>query len=103
VRSLESLEVVRLPDPETRRLASRFGIAGSANGAPPPPCASVGLSTRELEVLRLVDRGLSNGEIAKQLCVAPSTVKTHLENVYGKLGVRRRTQALAIVRGRGLL
>jgi DNA-binding SARP family transcriptional activator/DNA-binding CsgD family transcriptional regulator len=103
LRFLESLESVRLPDPETCRLASRFGLAAPSSGAPADRRGNLGLSTRELEVLRLVDRGLSNGEIARKLFVAPSTVKTHLENVYGKLGVRRRTQALAIVREQGLL
>jgi DNA-binding CsgD family transcriptional regulator len=52
------------------------------------------LSPRELEVLCLIDQGLSNSEIAEQLVVAPSTVKTHINNIYGKLGVRTRLQAL---------
>lgn len=52
------------------------------------------LSPRELEVLELIDQGLSNSEIAGQLVVAPSTVKTHINNIYGKLGVRTRLQAL---------
>jgi LuxR family maltose regulon positive regulatory protein len=52
------------------------------------------LSPRELEVLQLIDQGLSNSEIAGQLVVAPSTVKTHINNIYGKLGVRTRLQAL---------
>lgn len=102
-RSLAVLAPVRSADPETRRLAARFGLCAEASAPSPVAADSLGLSTRELEVLRLVDRGFSNGEIARQLFVAPSTVKTHLENVYGKLGVRRRTQALAIVRERRLL
>jgi DNA-binding CsgD family transcriptional regulator len=52
------------------------------------------LSPRELEVLQLIDQGLSNAEIAGRLVVAPSTVKTHINNIYGKLGVRTRLQAL---------
>jgi DNA-binding CsgD family transcriptional regulator len=52
------------------------------------------LSTRELQVLRLIDQGMTNPEIAVKLVVAPSTVKTHINNIYGKLGVETRTQAL---------
>ncbi len=56
------------------------------------------LSERELAVLRLIDQGLSNPEIADRLVVAVSTVKTHINNIYGKLGVASRTQALARAR-----
>jgi len=52
------------------------------------------LSKRELEVLALVDQGLANGEIADKLSLAPSTVKTHINNIYGKLGVQTRIQAI---------
>ena len=56
------------------------------------------LSERELAVLKLIDAGLSNQEIADRLVVAVSTVKTHINNIYGKLGVASRTQALARAR-----
>jgi len=102
-RCLEKLAAVRAPDAETRRLAARFGLPVPPLGATDETGSAAALSARELEVLRLVERGLSNGEIARQLFVAPSTVKSHLENVYAKLEVRRRTQAVAIVRERGLL
>jgi LuxR family maltose regulon positive regulatory protein len=61
------------------------------------------LSDRELEVLRLVAAGLSNRQIAEQLIVTVGTVKTHINHIFGKLGVQSRTQA--IVRGQtcGLL
>jgi DNA-binding CsgD family transcriptional regulator len=52
------------------------------------------VSARELEVLRLIDAGLSNVEIAERLTLAPSTVKTHINNLYGKLNVQTRVQAL---------
>ncbi len=61
------------------------------------------LSERELEVLALVSEGMSNAEVGRSLFVAPSTVKKHLEHVYDKLGVRRRTQAVARARELGLL
>ncbi len=56
---------------------------------------AVPLSERELDVLRLIAAGLSNQEIAERLVVTLSTVRTHIYNVYRKLGVRSRTQALA--------
>ncbi|HSR33073.1 MAG TPA: LuxR C-terminal-related transcriptional regulator [Anaerolineae bacterium] len=58
------------------------------------------LTERELEVLRLLAAGLSNKEIGETLFIAPSTVKQHLKNIYGKLEVHSRTQA--VVRGREL-
>ncbi len=56
------------------------------------------LSDRELAVLRLIVDGLSNAEIAAQLVIATSTIKTHINNIYGKLNVRSRTQAIARAR-----
>jgi len=53
-----------------------------------------GISEREHEVLELLAAGHSNREIAERLFVSPNTVKTHLANLYAKLGVRRRTQAV---------
>jgi LuxR family maltose regulon positive regulatory protein len=61
------------------------------------------LSSRELEVLRLITEGLSNREIAQRLFLALSTVKGHNRNIYGKLEVGRRTEAVARARELGLL
>ncbi|MCI0159058.1 response regulator transcription factor [Leifsonia shinshuensis] len=56
------------------------------------------LTRREAEVLGLVADGLSNGEIASALFVGTSTVKTHINAIFAKLGVRTRAQAIALVR-----
>jgi LuxR family maltose regulon positive regulatory protein len=56
---------------------------------------SEGLSARELEVLDLVAQGLSNQQIAERLFLSLHTVKTHLKNLLGKLGVTNRTEAAA--------
>jgi LuxR family maltose regulon positive regulatory protein len=56
------------------------------------------LSERELEVLQLIASGLSNREIAQRLVLSLPTVKWHSSNIYGKLGVRNRTAAVAKAR-----
>lgn len=61
------------------------------------------LNERELEVLRLIAEGLSNNEIAERLVIALSTVKWHINNLFGKLGVHSRTQAVAQAKELGLL
>ena len=61
------------------------------------------LTEREREILRLIADGLSNQAIADQLVVAVSTVKKHVNNLYGKLDVQSRTQALVRARELDLL
>jgi LuxR family maltose regulon positive regulatory protein len=61
------------------------------------------LSERELEVLGLIAAGFSNREIAGRLFIAVGTVKRHINNIYGKLQVHRRTEAVARARDLGLL
>ncbi|PSF04816.1 helix-turn-helix transcriptional regulator [Marinobacter fuscus] len=61
------------------------------------------LSQREQEVLSLIHQGLANKDIAERMSVAPATVKAHIRNLYSKLGVGRRTEALARARELKLL
>lgn len=63
----------------------------------------LGISPRELEVLELLAQGHSNKEIGKTLFVSPNTVKTHLANLYQKLEVSRRTQAVQKARSLRLI
>ena len=65
--------------------------------------ASLGISDREFEVLELLAAGRSNKEISARLNVSPNTVKTHVANLYGKLEVRRRTEAILRARELGML
>ena len=64
---------------------------------------TLGITARELEVLTLVARGLSNREIATQLFVSENTVKTHCARAFDKLGAARRTQAVQRGKELGLL
>lgn len=83
----------------TRRLIERF--AGARPRTPPPGLDE--LTARELEVLRLVARGLSNAEIAGSLVVSEHTVKTHMAHVLRKLDLRDRVQAVVLAYEAGLV
>ena len=85
------------------------GSDTTAVAAAPGPATATGnaapageLSQREREVLHWLAQGLSNKEIARTLSLSENTVKTHLANVYAKLGVGRRTEALKVARQLGL-
>ncbi|TVR94289.1 MAG: DNA-binding response regulator, partial [Spirochaetaceae bacterium] len=78
----------------------------------PPPATSPSsdssglveeLSEREKEVLQLAGEGLSNDDIGQKLFISSGTVKWHLSNIFGKLGVSKRTRAIAVAREVGLL
>ena len=88
-------------------LRDAFRAAGpTANGEPPPRAAGSlveGLTRRELEVLRLVAEGLSNEEIGERLFISLNTVKGHNQEIFDKLQVRRRTEAVVKARKLGLL
>ncbi|MER6001423.1 response regulator transcription factor [Nonomuraea angiospora] len=78
---------------------SRRLVDALSRAAPPPVSACPdGLTVREVEVLRLVARGMSNAEIGSALFIAETTVKTHINNAFAKIGVRNRTEAAAYAR-----
>ncbi len=88
-----------------KALSSSPTVEESENEVPeetPVPLAGP-LSERELEVLTLLASGRSNAEIARDLFIAVGTVKTHTNNIYRKLGVRNRAEALARTRDLKLL
>ncbi|MFJ4222310.1 response regulator [Curtobacterium luteum] len=99
VRTVAAGDALLAPD-VTRRVISR-ATATPAPGSSAGPAASAsaavtgaGLTERETEVLRLLARGLSNAEIARELFVGDATVKTHVSNVLQKLALRDRIQAV---------
>jgi DNA-binding NarL/FixJ family response regulator len=85
----------------TRRLIEEFARVGPAVRARPAELDE--LTPRELEVLRLLARGLSNAEIADALVLGDTTVKTHVTHVLTKLGLRDRVQAVVLAYESGLV
>ncbi|MCX4239922.1 LuxR C-terminal-related transcriptional regulator [Paraliomyxa miuraensis] len=86
---------------EPALVAPSMGARAQAHDAAKPEPEPI--STRELEVLRLVAQGLSNQVVARRLFISPVTVKTHVHNILGKLGARNRTEAVHRARTLGLL
>ena len=92
-----------LLDPTVQaRLLDRLDAAAGLGTPPAIPTSSAGLTTREVEVLALIARGLSNAEIAGRLVVEESTVKTHVNRIFAKTRVRDRAQAVAYAYRTGL-
>ena len=84
----------------TRRLVERFAPHGTGPGAPSELSA---LTPRELEVFKLLARGLSNAELAAELTLSEATVKTHVARILTKLQLRDRVQAVVLAYEMGLV
>ena len=78
-------------------------VSNARPGLPGNIVQTLGITARELEILTLIARGLSNREIATQLFVSENTVKTHCARTFDKLGAARRTQAVQRGKELGLL
>ena len=88
----------------TKRLISDFSAARAAKAAEEnPPAGLAELTTREMEVFKLIARGMSNSEIARELVVSETTVKTHVARILMKLGLRDRVQAVVLAYESGLV
>ena len=91
-------------DPVAQSTLIEAATAGARRAGPSstPPSLPDELTPREAEVLSLVARGLSNGEIASTLVVSQATVKTHINHVFAKIGARDRAQAVHYAYTHGL-
>ncbi|MGW5013853.1 response regulator [Micromonospora chalcea] len=99
IRTVASGAALLAPE-VTRQLVGRYAARiRPAEGAP----ADVGLTPRELEVLRLIAEGLSNGEIAARLVISQETVKTYVSRILTKLDLRDRVQAVVYAYRTGLV
>jgi DNA-binding NarL/FixJ family response regulator len=100
IRSVASGDALLAPS-ITRRLIEEFVRSGA--GLTSAPAGLDELTARELEVLQLIARGLSNAEIAKELFVGETTVKTHVAHVLMKLNLRDRVQAVVLAYEAGVV
>jgi DNA-binding NarL/FixJ family response regulator len=100
VRTVAAGEALLAPS-VTRRLVEDFVRRPPPGDTAPEPLA--GLTDREREVLELIGRGLSNTEIAAKLFVSGATVKTHVNRILSKLGLRDRVQAVVLAYETGLV
>jgi len=106
-RLLDAVRVIAAGDALLAPSITRSLIEQFARVARPPantvPTALAELTARELDVLRLVARGLSNAEIAAKLVLGENTIKTHVAHTLGKLGLRDRVQAVVLAYETGLI
>lgn len=100
IRTVAEGEALLAPS-AVRRLIEAF--AATAEPLPEVQARLTGLSPREVEVLRLIARGQSNGEIAAALILSPATVKSHVHTMLRKLDVRDRVQAVVLAYESGLV
>lgn len=99
-----AVRLLQVLQPADEQLTAYRQLLLAAAGAPPAADPLVEpLSEREREVLRLIAKGLSNQELAAHLYLSLHTIKVHTRNIYSKLGVNSRTQAVARSRKLGLL
>jgi DNA-binding NarL/FixJ family response regulator len=101
IRTVHAGEALLDPSVQRRLLESLRSPAAAVAPDPPGPLPD-GLTQREAEVLGLIAEGLSNQEIAAHLHVSETTVKTHINNLFSKTGVRDRAQAVRYAYGHGL-
>jgi DNA-binding NarL/FixJ family response regulator/class 3 adenylate cyclase len=101
IRAVASGDALLAPS-VTRRVIEEFVRRPPESVRMPPP-ALADLTARETEVLKLIARGLSNAEIAKELVVSETTVKTHVAHVLMKLGLRDRVQAVVFAYESGVV
>jgi DNA-binding NarL/FixJ family response regulator len=100
IRDIAAGDALLAPD-ITRRLIEQFVRRPPPGSAIPPALAQ--LTPREVDVLRLIARGLSNAEIAAELVVGETTVRTHVTRILAKLGARDRVQAVVAAYESGLV
>ena len=88
-----------------RRLLRHFRVPETGAPQPPPRAEGPGrpLTEREIDILRLIAKGLSNGEAASVLGLSRATVRTHLEHIYEKLDVTNRVEAVTEGMRKGLI
>ncbi len=84
-------------------LRERLTQAKPVPGAVPGELSSTPLTRREIEILRLMTGGANTKTMAERLHVSPATVRNHVQNIFGKLGVHSRLEAVAYVTTQGLL
>ena len=101
IRAVASGDALLAPS-VTRRVIEEF-VRRPPDSVRKPPAEVERLTERELEVLQLIARGLSNAEIARELYVSDTTVKTHVARVLMKLDVRDRVQAVVLAYESGLV